>query len=164
MSGGFALSAAPCAMCCHHFRRKPRRSALGLDKAGLNPGGRVKELMMYLEASREPVLTLLLAVGAGVAVTTLLAATGGTRHSDADLVAYVGLAVVIGLGARWWAAVSGALILWLFYDGFLVGRHGALAWHGSPDGWRLGIMAAGALGGLLIGRVSRFAAVTAPHR
>jgi hypothetical protein len=120
--------------------------------------------MMHLESSREPAFTLLLAFVAGIAATTLLAATGGTRHADAELVAYVGLAAMLGLGARWWTALSGALILWLFYDGFLVGRHGVIAWHGSLDGWRLAFIAIGAIGGLLIGRVGRSAIAVPPHR
>lgn len=119
---------------------------------------------MHPETVREPTATLALAFAVGLVGTVLLAATGVTRHADADLVAYVALAAGLGLGARWWAAPAGALILWLFYDGFLIGRHGDLAWHGAMDGWRLGVIAAGAIGGLLVGRVSRFTARAVPHR
>jgi hypothetical protein len=58
----------------------------------------------------------------------------------------------------------GALILWLFYDGFLVGRHGIITWHGSLDGWRLGFIVGGAAAALLISRVSRFAVAVPRHR
>ena len=119
---------------------------------------------MHPETVREPTITLALAFATGIVATALLAATGGTRHPDADLVAYAALAAGLGLGARWWAALVGALILWLFYDGFLVGQHGDLAWHGTIDGWRLGLITVGAVGGLLIGRVGRFTAAAAPHR
>lgn len=120
--------------------------------------------MIHPETVRDPAGTLALAFAAGAVATTLLAATGGTRHPGADLVAYVLPAGALGLGARWWAAPAAAVVLWLFYDGFLVGRHGVLTWHGTIDGWRLGLIVAGALGGLLIGRVSRFTAAPAPRR
>ncbi|GAA1959709.1 hypothetical protein GCM10009838_15070 [Catenulispora subtropica] len=118
---------------------------------------------MHPDSRLEPVATLSTAFIGGIVATAGLAAIGGTRHVDVDLAAYVGLAAVLGLGARWWAAPTAAFILWLFYDGFLVGRHGDLVWHGAMDGWRLGFIGAGALGGLLMGRVTRFA-VAVRHR
>ncbi|MEY9913479.1 type IV secretory pathway TrbD component [Catenulispora sp. MAP12-49] len=111
-----------------------------------------------------PAVTLARAFVAAMAVTILLAATGGTRHVDADLIAYGVLAAVLGFGARWWTAGAGALILWLYYDGFLVGRHGELVWQGNIDAWRLGVITACAAGGLLVGRVCRFVDATASDR
>jgi hypothetical protein len=77
---------------------------------------------------------------------------------DADLAAYVALAALVALAARWWAAMASGVVLWMFYDGFLVGRHAVLTWHGSIDAWRLAFILAGAASGLLQGRVSRQAA------
>lgn len=112
---------------------------------------------MYVYDSREPAVTLGLAFVGGIVATTLLTATGGTHHVNADLPFYVALAALVALTARWWAMGAGAVVLWLFYDGFLVGRHAVIVWHGGPDAWRLALILAGGIAGLTVGRTARFA-------
>jgi hypothetical protein len=46
-------------------------------------------------------------------------------------------------------------VYWLFYAGFLVGRHGVVHWHGSLDGWRMVMIAAAGLGAAFVARVWR---------
>jgi hypothetical protein len=86
--------------------------------------------------------TLLAAYLGAAAVTAVTAASGGTHHPAAGLVAYAVLAVVVAAGARPLVAPAVAVIVWLFDDGFLVGRHAQLAWHGSASAWRLGLLVA----------------------
>jgi hypothetical protein len=78
----------------------------------------------------------------GIAVTLALAATGGTRHLSFDLAAFAVLAAVIGWWSRPVGAGCAAVIGWLFYDGFLVGRHAELRLHGMADVWRVGLVVA----------------------
>jgi hypothetical protein len=46
-------------------------------------------------------------------------------------------------------AVASGAISWLCYDGFIIGRHADLAWHGAVTGWQAAVcVGAGAAGGL----------------
>jgi hypothetical protein len=103
----------------------------------------------------DPAATLLVAFGAAIVATSVLVAIGGTRWADTDIVVYVILAGLISLTARWWAGSIAAVMLWCFYDGFLVGRHGVISWHGRTDAWRLSIIVAGAVVGWLVHRAVR---------
>ncbi len=78
----------------------------------------------------------------GIVVTIVLVNQGGTRHLGFDVAAFAALAAVIGWFSRPLGGASAAVIAWLFFDGFLVGRHAQLSWHGTSDAWRLGLLAA----------------------
>jgi putative intracellular protease/amidase len=80
---------------------------------------------------------------AGAALTTVLVLAGGTRHLTFDIAAFAALAAVIGWRSRPTAAACAALA-WLFFDGFLAGRHAELRWHGRDDVARLGLLIAAA--------------------
>lgn len=97
---------------------------------------------------------LLAAYAGGAAVTVAAVVAGATRHPAAAMVAYAVLAVLICLGSRPLLVPAIAIIIWLFDDGFIVGRHADLAWHGMADLRRLAILlaaaaASGAVGALL---------------
>jgi hypothetical protein len=87
-----------------------------------------------------------------VAVATAAAvATGGTRH---PLVALAVLAFALLVAAsRMTLPVAGAsgTLAWLFYDGFVIGRHGDLAWAGVREAWWLLALVAVATGGWALG-------------
>jgi hypothetical protein len=103
----------------------------------------------------------------GIVATIVLVNEGGTRHLGFDVAAFAALTAAIGWCSRPAGAASAAVIAWLFFDGFLVGRHAELSWHGTADAWRLGVLAAiavlasvirliaGSLRGLRRGRLLR---------
>jgi K+-sensing histidine kinase KdpD len=97
----------------------------------------------------------LLAAYAGAAVVTAVVVLAtGTRHPAAALVAYGLLAAIVAAHTRSAAAPGIALVAWLFYDGFIIGRHAHLSWHGAADVKRLAILlAAGAIGSALGARI-----------
>jgi hypothetical protein len=102
-----------------------------------------------------PVSYGLLAAHAGAAVVTAVAVLAtGTRHPAAALVAYGLLAAVAAAHTRPAAAPGIALVAWLFYNGFIIGRHAHLSWHGAADVKRLAILlAASAVGSMLGSRI-----------
>jgi hypothetical protein len=102
-----------------------------------------------------PVPYGLLAAYAGAAVVTAgLVLAAGTRHPAAALVAYGLLAAIVAAHTRPAAAVGVALIVWLFDDGFIIGRHAHLSWHGAADArWLIILLAAGAMGSMLGARI-----------
>ncbi len=64
---------------------------------------------------------------------------GGTRHPLAALICYLALTATISAQAALpWAVAVGATV-WLFYDGFIVGRHAVLAWS-TVDGLYLAVL------------------------
>jgi hypothetical protein len=103
-----------------------------------------------------PLSSALLAAYAGAAAVTVAAVVAGaTRHPVAALTAYAVLAGAICLGSRPLLVPAIAIITWLFDDGFIVGRHADLAWHGAPDLRRLAILLAAAAAGSAVGAVLR---------
>jgi hypothetical protein len=66
----------------------------------------------------------------------------GTRHPAAALVAYGLLAAVVAASTRPAAAAGVAVIAWMFDNGFIVGRHAVLSWHGTAEARRLAILLA----------------------
>ena len=88
---------------------------------------------------------LLAAYAGSAAVTAVVALAGGTRHPAAALAAYGLLAAVVAASTRPAAAAGVALIGWMFDNGFIVGRHADLGWHGSADVRRLAILLAVAM-------------------
>jgi hypothetical protein len=89
-----------------------------------------------------------------VAAATIAAvAAGGTRH---PLVALVVLALAVLAAARRMrlpASLASGVMAWLFYDGFVIGRHGDLAWTGEREAWWLLVLVAAAACGSVLGRI-----------
>lgn len=94
---------------------------------------------------------LLAAYAGSAAVTAVVVLAGGTRHPAATLAAYGLLAAVVAASTRPAAAAGVALIAWLFDDGFIVGRHAVLSWHGTADARRLAILLAAAAAAAMLG-------------
>lgn len=88
---------------------------------------------------------LLAGYGLAAVVTMVAVAVGGTRHPG---IAAAGLALAMFVAARRMslpAAIASGGIGWLFYDGFIVGRHGDLVWgHGAGAAWWLLVLVAAA--------------------
>jgi len=102
---------------------------------------------------------LLAAYAGSAAVTAIAVLAGGTHHPATALIAYELLAAVVAARTRPAAAVGVALIAWMFDNGFIVGRHADLGWHGSADVRRLAILLAVAVVAALVGTLLR-----APHQ
>jgi hypothetical protein len=113
-----------------------------------------------------PVSSGLLAAYAGsAAVTAVVALAGGTRHPAAALGAYGLLAAVVAASTRPAAAAGVALIAWMFDNGFIVGRHADLGWHGEADARRLAILLAAAAAAAMFGsRIRRASQGPLPPR
>ncbi len=94
---------------------------------------------------------LLAAYAGSAAVTAVVALAGGTHHSAAALVAYGLLAAVVAASTRPAVAAGVALIVWMFDNGFIVGRHGDLSWHGAADAHQLAILLAAAAAAAMLG-------------
>ena len=87
------------------------------------------------------------------AATTAAVAAGGTRH---PVVALVVVALVVLAVARRMTLPTGlasGVMAWLFYDGFVIGRHGDLAWTGVREVWWLLVLVAAAACGWALGRL-----------
>ena len=94
---------------------------------------------------------LLAAYAGSAAVTAAVVMAGGTRHHAAAMVAYGLLAAVVAAHTRPAAAAGVALVAWLFDNGFIIGRHAHLSWHGAADVRRLVILLGAATMGSLLG-------------
>ena len=78
----------------------------------------------------------------GLAAATAVAVlTGGPQRPGVALALLAVAAFAISTRTRWWVAVATGLIAWLFYDGFIAGRHAELAWHGALDVQRMCVLA-----------------------
>ena len=98
---------------------------------------------------------LLAAYAGSAAVTAVVALAGGTRHPAAALAAYGLLAAVVAASTRPAAAAGVALTAWMFDNGFIVGRHADLSWHGAADARRLAILLAAAAAAAMFGAYIR---------
>lgn len=99
-----------------------------------------------------PPSTGLLAAFCGAAATTVVVvALGGTRHQDAALAAFAAVTAAIAARSAPLAAPGIGITAWLFDNGFLVNRHADLAWHGTADGIRLGVLLGVAVCGAALG-------------
>jgi hypothetical protein len=108
---------------------------------------------------------LLAAYTGAAVVTALLVLAGGTRHTAAALVAYGLLAAVVAAHTRPAAATGVALVAWMFDNGFIIGRHAHLSWHGAADVRPLVVLlAAAAMGSVLGSRVRVAHGGPAPRR
>jgi hypothetical protein len=93
--------------------------------------------------------TGLLAGYCGLAIATAIAvAAGGTGRPGAALAILAVAVLLLAARAKAPTAAGVAVMAWLFYSGFITGRHGDLAWHGMDDLWRLGVLAGSAAIGI----------------
>jgi hypothetical protein len=90
---------------------------------------------------------LLAAYSASAAATAVAAAGGGTHRPGFALGLLALAASAVGLRATVPVALATGGMGWLFYAGFITGRHAQLAWQGTPDIWRLAILTGAALCG-----------------
>jgi hypothetical protein len=81
----------------------------------------------------------------GMAVATGIAvAAGGTRRPAMALAILAVAALLLAARATAPAAAGLAVMAWLFYSGFIAGRHANLTWQGMDDVWRLAVLAGSA--------------------
>lgn len=74
----------------------------------------------------DPGVALAAGFGGCVALTALLAALGGSRAPGADFLAYAVLTALLAWLAGPAAGLGVAALAWLFWAGFLLGRHGTV--------------------------------------
>jgi hypothetical protein len=94
---------------------------------------------------------LLAAYAGSAAVTTVVVLAGATRHPAAAMAAYGLLTAVVAASTRPAAAAGVALIAWMFDNGFIIGRHADLSWHGAADARRLAILLTAAAAAAMLG-------------
>jgi hypothetical protein len=87
--------------------------------------------------------------------TGLAVAAGGTRWPPAALGALAAAVLVVAVQTSPTAAVGLGGIGYLFFDGFIVGRHAQLAWPGLSGLWPLAALTGVALTGSLLGWARR---------
>jgi hypothetical protein len=88
-----------------------------------------------------PASTALLAGYLALAAATAAAvAVGGTHRPGIALGVTSATAFAVATRATVPVALATGAMGWLFYAGFITGRHAQLAWHGSADIQRLGIL------------------------
>ena len=81
----------------------------------------------------------------GMAVATGIAvAAGGTRRPAMALAILAVAVLLLAARATAPAAAGLAVMAWLFYSGFIAGRHANLTWQGMDDVWRLAVLAGSA--------------------
>jgi hypothetical protein len=74
---------------------------------------------------------LLIGYGAMAAMTAVAVAAGGTRHPAVALALLAATACAVATRTTAPTAFGVGAMGWLFYDGFVVGRHADLGWHGT---------------------------------
>jgi hypothetical protein len=91
---------------------------------------------------------LLVGYSALAAAAAAAAAAGGTHRPGIalGLMAVVACTVATRMTAP--VALASGAMGWLFYAGFIIGRHAQLAWHGAADAQWLGILLGAALCGV----------------
>ncbi len=89
---------------------------------------------------------------AAAVATTAAIVAGGTRHPVVALAVLALAALGVALRMTLLAALACGGISWLFYDGFIIGRHAHLVWKGPLTGWSLLVLAVVALCGSVLGR------------
>jgi hypothetical protein len=103
---------------------------------------------------RWPAPEALLAGYCLVAAATMAAvAVGGTGHPLVVLAVLACALLAAGTRLTLPAALGSGVIAWLYYDGFIIGRHGDLAWGGTREAWWLLALLGAALCGSALGRV-----------
>jgi hypothetical protein len=91
--------------------------------------------------------SLLAGYGGLAAATAIAAVAGGARRPGLALAIVAAAALLLATRAKAAAAAAIGPMAWLFYAGFITGRHGDLSWHGLADLWRLAILAGSAAAG-----------------
>ncbi|MFG2026467.1 hypothetical protein [Streptomyces sp. NPDC048825] len=85
-------------------------------------------------------------------LVAVLGAVGGLSSPSLALGALCGLAVLLGLPARFRAAPGIALVCWLFLNNFAIAPRGELSWDGL-DAARLVLLLAAAFLGTVLARI-----------
>lgn len=88
-------------------------------------------------------------------VTAVAVAAGATRRPGLAIVLLAAAVFVIAAQAPVPAALGVAAIGWLFYAGFIAGRHGDLAWSGTGSIAAIAALAGAALAGVAAGALIR---------
>jgi hypothetical protein len=129
-----------------------RRRAAGYgDSASVETLGELPESPRRWRHAEGPLAGYCVAAAA----TAVAVLAGGTRH---PLVALAVLAFALLVAARRMtlpAALASAGIAWLFYDGFIIGRHAQLVWDGARGAWWLLVLVAAAVCGSVLGLRAR---------
>ncbi|GAB2979705.1 hypothetical protein GCM10023080_051540 [Streptomyces pseudoechinosporeus] len=86
-------------------------------------------------------------------LVAVLGAVGGLSSPSLALGALCGLAVLLGLPARFRAAPGIALVCWLFLNNFAIAPRGELTWDGHLDAARLVLLLAAAFLGTVVARI-----------
>jgi|HubBroStandDraft_6_1064221.scaffolds.fasta_scaffold865930_2 K+-sensing histidine kinase KdpD len=84
-------------------------------------------------------------------VTAVAVAAGATRRPGLAVVLLTAAVFVIAVRAAALPALGVAAVGWLFYAGFIVGRHGDLAWRGTASIAAIAALAGAALAGVAAG-------------
>jgi hypothetical protein len=129
-----------------------QRRAPGLgDSAAVEALGELPESPRRLRHADGPLAGYCVAAAA----TAVAVLAGGTRH---PLVALAVLAFALLVAARRMtlpAALASGGMAWLFYDGFIIGRHAQLAWAGARGGLWLLVLVAAAVCASVTGLLAR---------
>ncbi len=106
---------------------------------------------MATKTTRWPASYGLLADYCAMAGTTAIAvAAGATRHHGVALVLLAVAVAAIAFRATPASALATGAMGWLFYAGFITGRHADLAWRGGADIGPIAVLLGAALGGLAL--------------
>jgi hypothetical protein len=93
----------------------------------------------------------LLAGYAGLAGATAVAVIVSGTHQPGRALAVLAVAAFgIGTRATLPVALASGGMGWLFYSGFITGRHGDLVWQGTTDVKRIGILLGAAVCGVAV--------------
>ncbi|MEU0270744.1 hypothetical protein [Streptomyces sp. NPDC006307] len=85
----------------------------------------------------------------------VLGAVRWLHHPVPALAAYCVLTALVSLRASVRAVPLAAAVAWMVYDGFVIHEQGELTWDGSVDAYRLGLLAASSLLGVVVASLSR---------
>lgn len=121
--------------------------------------------MVFSSSDRTPV-GIAVAAGAGAVVLAAVVA-GALPVGDGParlLVVAFAVAAVAAVTTDPVAAAVTAVLAWLVVDGFLVDRSGVLAWHGTADLYRTGVLAGAGVAGLAVGAARRWLVHRRDHR
>jgi hypothetical protein len=86
-------------------------------------------------------------------LVAVLGSVGGLSSPTLALGALCGLAVLLGLPARFRAAPGIALVCWLFLNNFAIAPRGELTWDGHLDAARLVLLLSAAFLGTVVARI-----------
>jgi hypothetical protein len=87
--------------------------------------------------------------------TAVAVAEGGTRHPVVALAVLAVALLAAGTRMTFPAALASGVMGWLFFDGFVIGRHANLGWDGVREIWWLLVLVAAAGCGYALGRAYR---------